>query len=332
MLQNEPSLLIVILNWRTHAMTLRAVEAALIASEGLNAEITIVDNDSQDGSFEAMTMHVAGENWPNVRVLQSGCNGGFGAGNNVGIRAGLRDGARPDYVYILNSDAFPAPDAIQALLDHLEATPETGFAGSYIHGVEGDPHLTTFRFPSIASEFEGAARFGPVSRWLRDRAVPVPIPDHTCQVDWLAGASLMMRMDVLEEVGLFDETFFLYFEETDLCHRAKNAGYNIDFVRKSAVAHIGSESTGMKEWAAVPIYWFASRHHYFIKNHGRTYATLATLAHVAGGSFHRLRCLLTGRKPVDPPGFLRDLIAFDLRCFTRKGRRAAAKPAQMNGV
>ncbi len=104
MLQNEPSLLIVILNWRTHAMTLRAVEAALIASEGLNAEITIVDNDSQDGSFEAMTMHVAGENWPNVRVLQSGCNGGFGAGNNVGIHAGLR--GSNTYTCTKQSDAF----------------------------------------------------------------------------------------------------------------------------------------------------------------------------------------------------------------------------------
>ena len=94
-------------------------------------------------------------------------NGGFGAGNNAGIRAGLADGARPDYVYILNSDAFPDPGAIRALLDHLQTHPDTGLAGSYIHGPDGAPHLTTFRFPSIASEFEGAARLGPVSRWLR---------------------------------------------------------------------------------------------------------------------------------------------------------------------
>lgn len=330
--QNNPKLLIIILNWRTSDMTLRAAAAALREAEGLNAEITIVDNDSRDGSFEAMTEHVESQGWRNVRVVQSGRNGGFGAGNNVGIRAGLGDGTQPDFVYILNSDAFPDPGSIAALLAHLQAHSETGFAGSYIHGPEGDPHLTTFRFPSIASEFEGAVRFGPISRWLAHRAVPVSIPDHTQTVDWLAGASLMMRRTVLDEIGLFDERFFLYFEETDLCHRAKNAGYHTDFVRESEVTHIGSVSTGMKEWTGVPAYWFASRRYYFIKTHGRIGAVLATLSHVSGGVLHRLRCLLTGRKPADPPRFLRDLILHELRRPARADRDAAPDAAQTNGV
>ncbi len=81
-------------------------------------------------------------------------------------------------------------------------------------------HATAFRFPSIASEFESAIRFGPVSRLLKSRRVPMEHVDETQPVDWLAGASLMMRRTVLDEIGLFDETFFLYFEETDLCRRA----------------------------------------------------------------------------------------------------------------
>jgi len=323
MLPSEPRLLCVVLNWRTADMTLRAAETALREMDSIAGGLVIVDNDSRDGSFERMTRVVADRGWPRVRVIAAGRNGGFGAGNNVGIRA--------DYVYILNSDAFPDPGAIRALLDHLQTHPETGLAGSYIHGPDGAPHLTTFRFPSIASEFEGAARLGPVSRWLCHRAVPVPVPDCTTRVDWLAGASLMMRMQVLEDIGLFDERFFLYFEETDLCHRAKNAGYHTDFVQQSSITHIGSASTGMKDWQSVPEYWFASRRHYFEKTHGAAYARLATLAHVLGGLLHRLRCALTGRKPSDPPGFLRSLVFHDFKSAPSRAAPAGDEAPRMTG-
>jgi len=320
----------VILNWRTPEMTLRAVESALREMQGFAGEIVVVDNDSGDGSFETLKAAVRDRGWTTVRVLQSGRNGGFGAGNNFGIRAALTSG-RPDYVYVLNSDAFPDPGAIRALLAHLQAHPEAGFAGSYIHGIGGEPHLTTFRFPSIASEFEGAARLGPVSRALRSRAVPVPIPEVTCRVDWLAGASLMMRMDALDSIGLFDETFFLYFEETDLCHRLARAGQQVHFVRDSSVTHIGSVSTGMKEWRRVPGYWFDSRWHYFCKTRGRAYAALATLAHVSGGLLHRMRCWVAGGQVADPPHFLRSLLRHDLRALMRPPQGAAipaATPAE----
>ena len=312
------SVLTIILNWRTAAMTLRAAETALAAMEGIEGAITIVDNDSGDGSFDILRAEVAARGWSRVRVLQAGRNGGFGAGNNVGMRAGLPDGARPDYVYIQNSDAFPAPDAIKLLLDHLQAHPDVGFAGSYIHGPDGEPHTTCFRFPSVWSELEGSARTGPITRALRSHVVPLPIPSGTQRVDWLAGASLMMRQDVLDRIGLFDEGFFLYFEETDLCLRAARAGWPTDYVRRSEVSHIGSESTGMKRWSRVPGYWFDSRWRYFAKNHGRAHALAATLAHVAGGAIWRLRCALSGRDRADPPHFLRDLIAHTVRMGPRK--------------
>ncbi|MFW2589661.1 glycosyltransferase family 2 protein [Sagittula sp. SSi028] len=309
-------ILVVSLNYRTADMTLRSVRAALTAMQGLEAELVIVDNDSGDGSFDRMRAAIAAENLP-VRLLQSGRNGGFGAGNNVGIRAAMSDGSAPDYVYLLNSDAFPAADAIRALRDHLDTHPEAGFAGSYIHGEDGAPHHTAFRFPSIWSELEGAARFGPVSRLLAAHRVWMDIPQQTQPVDWLAGASIMMRQSVLDQIGLFDETFFLYFEETDLCLRAARAGHQTHFVRQSEVAHIGSVSTGMKRWARIPRYWLDSRWHYFTKNHGRGYAVLASLAHGVGGVLWRGRRLLTGKAAADPDHFLRDLLAHDLRAALR---------------
>lgn len=298
--------LCVILNWRTAEMTLKAAQSAIVAMEGIEGAITIVDNDSQDGSFEAM--RDAARDWPRVRVLQSGHNGGYGAGNNHGIRAGLPDGATPDFVYVLNSDAFPAPGAIRALVDHLEANPGVGFAGSHIHGPEGEPHSTAFRFPSIASEFESAAKTGPISRLLKHAIVAPPLPVVTTPVDWLAGASVLMRQSTLDQIGLFDERFFLYFEETELFRRAAKAGWTAVYVVESRVMHIGSVSTGMKEWRRVPSYWFASRRYYFHKSHGRLYGFAATLAHVAGLGVYGLRVLFQGKPKQTPPHFLRDLV------------------------
>jgi N-acetylglucosaminyl-diphospho-decaprenol L-rhamnosyltransferase len=306
-----PTVLTVLLNWRTADMTLRAAEFAERAMQGVAGGIVIVDNDSGDGSFEKMSAALQGN--PRFRVVQSGRNGGFGAGNNVGITLGLPGGVRPDYVYILNSDAFPEPDAIRVLLDYLEAHPKVGIAGSYIYGSDGEPHVTCFRFPSVASEFEGAARTGPISRLLRHKIVAIGVPEATGQVDWLAGASMMLREEVIRTAGIFDETFFLYFEETDLCRRAAEAGWPTHFVRESRVEHIGSVSTGMKSWKRVPGYWFDSRWHYFRKAGGTSLAVAATLAHVTGGLIIRARRLVQPRVPAGPPHFLRDLSAHALR-------------------
>lgn len=306
-----PTVLTVLLNWRTADMTLRAAEFAERAMRGIAGGIVIVDNDSGDGSFEKMTAALQGNAL--FRVVQSGRNGGFGAGNNVGIRLGLPGGARPDYVYILNSDAFPEQDAIRLLLDYLEAHPKVGIAGSYIYGSDGAPHVTCFRFPSVASELEGAARTGPISRLLRHKTVAIGVPKATGMVDWLAGASMMLREEVIETVGVFDETFFLYFEETDLCRRAADAGWPTHFVRESRVEHIGSVSTGMKSWKRVPTYWFDSRWHYFRKAGGTSRAVAATLAHVTGGLILQARRLVQPRIASGPPHFLRDLTGHALR-------------------
>jgi len=310
--------LTIVLNYRTAEMTLRAVAAARKAMQGIDGAIIVVDNDSQDGSFEQMSAHVTAEGWADVTVLAAGRNGGFGAGNNFGILAGLSDPeTAPDFIYVLNSDAFPEPDAIQSLLDHMLAHPQTGFAGSLIYGEDGVEHTTTFRFPSLAGELEGAIRFGPVSRLFRNHQVPMPPPKHSQPVDWVAGASLMMRVPMLRDIGLFDEAYFLYFEETDLCLRGQRAGYSIDFVRESRVMHIGSVSTGMGDWARTPRYWFQSRWYYHVKNHGRLHALCASVLHLIGGGFHRLRCVLRGRRSVDSPMFLRDLIRHDAAALFR---------------
>jgi N-acetylglucosaminyl-diphospho-decaprenol L-rhamnosyltransferase len=327
-----PSVLTIILNWRTPAMTLDAVAAALKALEGIDGALVVVDNDSQDGSFEQISDVVREKGWDtgpqSVRVIQAGRNGGYGAGNNVGIRAGLPGGRKPDFIYIQNSDAFPETGAVRALLDHMLAHPGTAFAGSALYGKEGDHHNTAFRFPSIASEFEGQIRFAPVSRLFADQTVVMPPPKTEAKVHWMAGASLMARQTVLDQIGLFDETFFLYFEETDLCHRAIKAGWDCVLVPTSRAMHLGSVSTGMRKWQRIPQYWLDSRLHYFVKNHGVVYAGLATLALLSGGMIWRLRLLVQRKDRRDPPYFLRDLTLHALKACGASLRQRPAKIAQ----
>ncbi len=337
MMTDRPTVLTIVLNYKTPEMTLRAAAAAVRAMDDIAGRLIIVDNDSRDGSFEALVAGVAAHGWDRVRVVQSGHNGGFGAGNNFGIQCGLRDSEPPDYVYILNSDAFPDTNAIKVLLAHMETTPGTGLCGSYIHGEDDDWHCTVFRFPTIWSELEGAASTGPITRLFKRYVIPQPLPDGPKVVDWLAGASMMMRYKTLAQIGLFDETFFLYFEETDLCRRAKLAGWPTVYLPDSRVMHIGSVSTGMKTLQRKPGYWFDSRLHYFTKNHGAAYAAAATIAHLAGGLVWRARRLVQHKPQNDPDHFLRDLMVHDLgaagRALTRLGRRDAAhgKPEIMPG-
>lgn len=313
--------LTVILNWRTPEMTLRATEAALLALKGIAGALVIVDNGSGDGSFERMAAEVATRGWDKgpqaVRVLQSGRNGGYGAGNNFGMRAGLPDGAKPDFVCILNSDAFPEPEAIGVLLDHLRRHPDTGIAGGFIYGPDGAEHRSAFRFPSIAAEFEAQVRFGPVSRLLDRFIVAQPVPKATTRVDWVSGAGMILRQSMLDQIGGFDETFFLYFEETDLCKRAAIAGWKADFVREARVLHIGSVSTGASDWRRVPRYWLDSRLRYFTKNHGRAYACAATASHMAGAVLWRLRLLIQRKGRGDPPLYLWDLSRHAVRSVWR---------------
>ncbi len=325
----EPTILTIVLNYRTPEMAIKATSAALREMQGIAGEIIIVDNASGDDSCALISAAIQRNGWGTngrVTLKQSTRNGGFGAGNNIGIRQGLSTGEAPDFYYILNSDAWPEPGAIRELLKVMQNDKRAGIAGSFIRGTDGVPHKTAFRFPSIAGEFEGAARTGVVSRLLKNSIVPLPIPAELSRVDWVAGASVLMRRNMLEQIGLFDETFFLYFEETDLCRRAALAGWHTLYVPTSEVVHVGSVSTGMKTWARTPGYWFDSRRHYFIKNHGRAYAAGATMARIAGATLWRLRVALSGKPLGDPPHFLRDLTLHALCGMLRR------KPPQTPGA
>jgi len=326
-------LLAVILNYKTPDMTLEAL-AALMRELAVfpDARVAIVDNDSQDGSLEKIQAGVrAGGFGERVDVMPSDYNGGFAYGNNFAIERAMRSPDRPDYIYLLNSDAFPDPGCVEALVRYLDTHPEAGIVGSYVHGPEPTPHKTAFRFPSIAGELETALGIGFVSKLLERWIVAPPLPTRTCEVDWLAGASMLIRRAVIDEIGLMDDAYFLYYEETDYCLRAQRAGWKVGYVVESSVTHIGSVSTGFKDHSRpTPRFWFASRRHYFLKNHGRLALWAANLVYLLGGLVCRIRYRVIGRPTKDPRRHLRDFAAFNFRLRTpsdgRPPRKSRAAP------
>jgi N-acetylglucosaminyl-diphospho-decaprenol L-rhamnosyltransferase len=306
-----PSVCTIIVNYRSAELAVRATNAALRATERLShAPIFLVDNHSDDGSVESLEHARPLHGWPDrVVIRDSGKNGGYGFGNNVGFRLGMMEKPVPDYFYILNPDAFPDDDAVEELIRFGEAHPDVGIIGSAARGLDGAPHCTAFRFPTIASEFEAACRLGVVSRALSEFSVPLGPDVGEGVVDWVGGMSVLLRREVIERVGMFDEKYFLYFEETDLCKRALSAGFKTACAPRSRIVHIGSAVTGLKDMTVpYPTFWYDSRRRYFEKHHGARYLLAADVARLGGELIHRARLAVF---PVDrprKPHFIRDFV------------------------
>lgn len=311
-------LLVVIVNYKTARLAVAAATSARPEVEAVGGRITIVDNDSGDGSIDVLRAAFA--DVPGVEVIAAERNGGFGYGNNVAIRRALASDDPPTYVYLLNPDATVRPGAIATLLAFLDGHAECGIAGTHIVDPDGGTHVSAFRFPSPLGEVEGALKLGVVTKLLRRWSVWSLACDRTEQVDWVSGASVVLRTTMLRDIGLFDENFFLYFEETDLCRRAAEAGWPVWFVREATVVHEVAAATGIKDTRRrVPPYWFASRRYYFLKQGGWRELWLANMAWLAGFSLWRVRRRLQGRPDVDPPHMLADFVRNNLRPRPRPG-------------
>ena len=324
---------VIIVNYRSAALTLRAL--ASLAEErkqsGIALTAVVVENDS--GDAETLRAGIEAEYASFARLVVSPTNGGFGAGNNLGVHTLLREGAEARFFHFLNPDTMVRPGAVLSLARFLEAHPRAGAAGSRFEHEDGTPWPIAFRFPTPLGEFEGGACIGLVSRLLKQHIVPRHLGSEPEQVDWLSGASMMVRREVFERIGGFDEAYFLYFEETDLCLRMKAAGWDIWYVPESCVMHVRGQSTGVtaldQKPRRLPRYWFESRRRYFAKNHGFAYAAAADLAFFAGNSIGKLRHTLE-RKPTTPRllrDFVRESVLFSNNRAVEPARSALEEPS-----
>ena len=302
---------IVVVSYRSAALTvdcLRSI-AAERAGATLRMRCVVVDNASGDAPVVAAA--IADNGWGDwARVVVAPRNGGFAYGNNLGLQALERDG-RVDFVHLLNPDTVLRAGAIAALVAFLQSHPRAGIAGGVFENGDGSEWAIAFRFPSLLGEIEQGVRLGLVSRVLARACVPMRMGASAAPADWVSGASMMVKREVFERIGGLDETFFLYFEETEFCHRAKRAGWEVWYVPASRVVHIAGQSTKVTERDAgpkrLPPYWFDSRRLYFTLTHGRAYAALADALALAAGWAGLAKSALLGRLHGHVPHFLRDL-------------------------
>jgi GT2 family glycosyltransferase len=234
--------------------------ACLESLQGAEAEIVVLDNASEDGSAGAVR-----ERFPEVRLIEQRRRAGFGANHNTVIRA-----TSGRYVYVLNEDTTSADWGLERMVAHLDAHPRVAALAPRLEYPDGRLQDSAWRFPSPAAAALGLltlSRAGVVQSGGRE----------TRDVDWAMAAALLLRREALDEVGLFDEEFFIYSEETDLCLRLREAGWRTQYFPSVTVVHHESQfSAGIPE-RRINEMW-RGRHRYWRKHHSPAGARVAALA------------------------------------------------------
>jgi N-acetylglucosaminyl-diphospho-decaprenol L-rhamnosyltransferase len=207
---------------------------ATLRAEGVD-DVTVVDNSSSDGSPEAL---VSADNA--VRLVQTGTNRGYGAAANRGI-----DVSGSEFVVVSNSDVAVHPGALRSLVEVLGRDSTLAIVGPRILEADGTRYPSARRFPSLL-DAAGHALLGdlaPGNRFTRRYRMADLDTDDVAEVDWVSGACFCARRRALEELGGFDETYFMYAEDADLCWRARRAGWGVAYVPDAVVTHLRGVST-----------------------------------------------------------------------------------------
>ena len=310
---------IVIVNYRTADLTIDCLYSiAEQAPETSKLHVWVVDNASGDGSPARIVSIIETEGWHAwISLIPLDRNGGFAFGSNAGIRESLRSVPPADYVMLLNPDTLVLPGAIAALVGFMESQPNAGIAGSLLENAAGEVECSAHNTPTPLGELEATARLGVLSRLLSRYRVTPPPREVAHECEWVSGASLMIRRAVIEQIGLLDEEYFLYFEEVDYCLRARKASWQIWFVPDSRIVHFEGATTGIRRANARRIpYWYDSRRRYFLKHFGVSGLFLADALWSLGRMSLALRRAVrlgTGGTEQDPKWFAYDLLWGDLR-------------------
>ena len=304
-------LLVVIVNFRVASLVvdcLHSVAQELARVPGTH--VAVCENGSGDDSASTIRTAIDDNGWQTwCSLTVTKANLGFTGGNNVLIRPALQSVDPPQYVLMLNPDTVVRPNAFKALVDFMDQNPTIGIAGSRLEDPDGTPQRSAFRFQSPLGEFEGNLKLGLVTRLLERWVVTPPVIDHAFETDWVSGARMMIRSEVLKEVGLLDEGYFTYFDDIDFCFNAQKHGWPTWYVPTSRVVHLVGQSTGVtKKPTRLPPYLFEARRRYFLKNHSPVYAAMVDACMIAGLALWRLRVLLTGKKDETAPRLLFDSI------------------------
>ena len=237
----QPKIFIVVLNFNGND-TLNACLSSIFKSDYPNFEIVVVDNDSKDDSFEKARVL-----FPRVNFIKNPSNFGFSKGNNIGIRWALEKFA--DYVFILNNDTTIEKTALSSLVQAMKKYPSAGIASPII----------------LASDNTNVWFAGGLIHWRKMKtehlySIKSEMPYST---DYISGCAMFASKEVFKKIGLFDERFFLYYEDADFSLRAKKAGFNLLMVPSAHISHLEQSNVLNKS----KIYWLVLSGLMFFRTH-----------------------------------------------------------------
>jgi N-acetylglucosaminyl-diphospho-decaprenol L-rhamnosyltransferase len=297
----------VVINYKTPDLVMQCLSALLSQIDSVNCRVVVVDNCSHDGSVTAITNWIAAHDNKNiVRLIESQTNVGFSGGNNLGICS-----VDADYYLLLNSDTIVRPEAIAKLRATAEGNRQAGIISPRLEWPDGTPQISCFRYLSPISEFIGAARTGLITAILRPFDIPLPLSDTIVKPRWTSFACVLLRREMLDEIGLMDDGFFMYFEDVEFCRRARKAGWEIVHNPKARVIHLRGGSSPVKKNALerkrLPRYYYMSRSRYFYLAYGRLGMTLSNILWSLGRGVSKCRELLERRERGVPEKEWRDI-------------------------
>lgn len=283
---------VIVVNWNTRELLAECLASITETVGDLEVETVVVDNGSSDGSAEMVR-----ERFPHARLILNRDNLGFARANNQAIAA-----TDTPYLLMLNSDARLCPGTLRCLLERIESAPRAGLVGAQLRNPGGGFQLSHVRFPSLGRE---ALILSGLGRALYGRWYPSFAPDGDERariVDWVGGACMLARRTALDDVGGFDEGYFLYGEEMDLCYALRQAGWTVWYEPAAVVIHRGAASSA-RLLETPERHLYRGRMRFFRKHHSAAAARLfaaelclftppkialhAVLRAVSGGRFGR---------------------------------------------
>jgi N-acetylglucosaminyl-diphospho-decaprenol L-rhamnosyltransferase len=230
----------VVVNYRAGALLTDCVRSLLTDSSAGEVELVVVDNGSDDGSVEALRHAV-----PGAQVIRSPGNVGYARAANLGIAA-----TRAPIVAVLNPDLTMEPGTAKAMLARFDEEPALGACGPRIRNVDGSDYPSARRSPTVAL----AVAHGLLGLWwptnpftARYRELDAD-PSQPRSVDWVSGAAVWLRRGALDAVGGWDERYFMYMEDLDLCWRLRRSGFDVAYEPAGAVTHVQGASTSRRPY------------------------------------------------------------------------------------
>lgn len=310
----------IVVNWNCLAFTEQCIEAIQHTVTGVDYEVIVVDNASGDAPCQSLA-----DRFPDVRLILSHENLGFGGANNLAARF-----ASGRILFFLNPDTILLGDATKRAYRLLESRLDAGIVGCRFLNADGSLQLSSVQaFPTVSNQLLA-------NRWLQERwpgiqgkaALYAKTPDVVAEVDVVSGAGLLIRKQIFDDVGGFSKEYFMYAEEVDLCYKVHRAGFKVLHCGGAQVIHFGGQSTKQCEEGYADLAMRESTHDFLLRTRGAGSAAGYRAALIAGGA---LRIGLLGIALLFFRHHRRQTALRTMRKWRRIMKWAAAKRADKTG-